>query len=1172
MSSQSGLKSKVTYTVSGPEMIATKAMGTIDSTYTLYYEVRLWDGTTLGSALTGTGLSGNKEVAANAWPVNIELDLARNQQYKILFWAQSNDAPTGLYTNSDLSAVAIDYTKMEANNEDCDAFSGYDVITPAGASAVAVTLTRPFALVNLGASDAAQFHTASGGLTVGSTSVEISGKLGNSFNVASGAATAYAESATITAAPIDAYDATTLTVATVGYNYLHAVYVLPYEEEEVGVAYTIKDKNSNDITALNVTNVPVKPNYRTNIVGKILTGTTVYNINVDQAFAADMNKPLGKSFSSIADLNTYFAAFAASPYNNGIAQPEDVTLTAISGDEPTITLPAIASDVVIRIPNAYDGTLTIQYASGDLKPANLSLYAPSLTKLVANITSTHFTLLSGSHITDQAEVQTSSTTFVIQQNAKVGTLNIKQGNAKIAGEVATVEVVAGATADGTNPVEVFVENTAAVEQITLSAPTDVVVEQPKDNIDVAATENKVNVYVNETAAGSTATAQNGGQIYVEYIGAQVEINAVGTDESDNASSVYIKEVKDEVTVVTDATEGATIETNTGVVVDEIIRTVEQFDAAVEAKKTSMTIGNDITFTKGYTIEFATDINLNGNKLTFTSTGSGYPNDRAFKIAGSDAITVTFHDGEISVDDNLYGPFRTDNANLSLILDNLKLNNGRSYGLGIKVVGANAVTMNGVELTSNVGGGIEVGTSANISFDENTKIIQTNLDQQQPWISAAIGVCDGATLNIEAGTYRAVTAAAFVYSSGGTINVSGGTFVGTDDKVIMIQNNTEDEEWVGPSVMNITGGSFTGGIALGAWGKADPQPECTLNISGGYFNVDSGDLFTISGNSNIVITGGYFSQDPSAFIPEGYSATLNSEGLYVVELAPTVFNVSTVAEFNAVFTNTAALKTKNTKININADIDLTNAAVHTPNNLSGGSWVVTINGNNHTIKGLQDELFTEAVNGAVVNVNDLTFDSANINKTSDKYVAVIMGYADCNGGINVSNVTFKNCNLTGLKHLGLVYGYGAGWDKQNDGPVFMNSTISGCVFDGCQLVTTEGSAGIIAGHVAGNAWTRTTVNNTTVKNCSVTCEEANKAGSLFGTIGVAGTAEYGMVGGTYVNDSKWFHNTVTAGGNTVTRTFGRVASTGGKYWIDGELAAYNARSGDVVLITMDEKTE
>lgn len=552
---------RVSYTIDGPAQVVTKTMGTIGSSYTLYYEVRLWDGSALGEPLTGTGLSGNKTVGAAQWPASVNFELARGKQYKILFWAQiasdpsDPSVPSGLFNATDLTAVTIDYDKMAANNENCDAFFGSDVITPSGATAASVTLQRPFALVNLGTSDAAQFHTASGGCTVGDVKVTVSGSLTNSFNVATGKAGAGVEvNFAPNAVPVDAYDAATLSVNSTDYNYLSAVYVLPPEAGSglVDLAYVVKDNTNAILNSLEVTNVPVQTNYRTNITGKLLTGSTIYNITVDQAFGGNTVKAVCPTFASIAALNTFFASKIATGPNDpdhGDIYPESVTVTDIPvGDETTITLPNDTLSVAITILDSYSDAagLTIAYPTVEgAKHSNKVFFNMSgLSKLTANLPDTHLEIVSGSNI-DISDVHTSAGTFVVQKNARVGMLNINQGNAEIAGAVENLYVIKNATSDGeakgeSNAVQVFLSSESAVEKIHLASRSDVVVEQPKDQIEVEETQKKVAVYVNEFADNSTAKAQNGGVIYVEAnVPCTVTADGVSTADEGTVSSTVI---------------------------------------------------------------------------------------------------------------------------------------------------------------------------------------------------------------------------------------------------------------------------------------------------------------------------------------------------------------------------------------------------------------------------------------------------------------------------------------------------------------------------------------------------------------------------------------------------------------------------------------------------------
>ncbi|MBR4660011.1 MAG: hypothetical protein IKO77_01085 [Bacteroidales bacterium] len=957
-------KAKVIYTIDGPSQIATKAMGTITSAYTLYYEVRLWDGSVLGEKLTGEGLSGSKTVAADQWPATVSFDLARGKQYKILFWAQSVAAPEGLFDASDLAAVAIDYSKMAASNEECDAFSGFDVITPAGATAASATLTRPFALVNLGTSDATQFKTASGGCTVGDVKVTVAGTLASSFNVATGeAGTGSATSFAPNAAPIDAFDAKTLIVNETAFNYLSAVYVLPAAGSEViEVAYIIKDNNDADITTLEVTNVPVKTNYRTNITGKLLTGTTTYNISVDQAFTGETDKNATPFFSSIADLNTFFATKIATGPNdpdNGDIFPETVIVTAIpDGDATTITLPNDTLSVAINIlvPYSEPAGLTIAYpvAEGAKHSQNVYFNMAGLSKLTANLPDTHLEVVCGSDI-DLSDVHTSAGTFVVQEGARVGVLNIKQGNAFVAGSIDSLKVNPSATSDGQasgagNAVQVFLAKESAVEKIFLNSKTDVVVEQPKDHIEVEATERKVAVYVNDGAANSTATAQNGGVIYVEANvpctvtadgtstaesetgnvsstviinetatgssvvatnGASVDLTANGNcsataegvaegqgSEPDTPSTITVKEVKDDTIVIDGSTsDGGEIDTTpdtSGSVKYYVAQIVggdkyESLYDAVAAAASGATVEMiaNSTETMGFTLTKSLTIDLCEFTVTYDSgTGSvdtgKFPNSRAIKIGGSEAIAVTVENGTIVVGNNVYGPFRIENGNADVVLDGLILNNSMAYGLGTKIVDAHSVAISNTVVNSVVGGGIEKGCDCPTTLT-NVTVNQTEEDTQHPWISTAISTEYGGPLTVVSGSYSGKVAA-YLFSSGGTMNINGGSFTG-NEAAIRVQNNTQESGWTGASTINITAGTFVGPLILDAWGATDPVPNATMTITGGTFTTTTGQgaLFQVNGNySHLTITGGSFAEDPSTYVAPGYKAIYDSQsGYYVV---------------------------------------------------------------------------------------------------------------------------------------------------------------------------------------------------------------------------------------------------------------------------------------------------
>ncbi len=482
----------------------------------------------------------------------VDMKLAKNETYKIAFWAQKSE--TGIYGTSDLSAVTVDYSKIAINNDDADAFCAARLVTVTGSLSQTVYLYRPLAQINIGTNDLAAYEksvpTAKKNLTATITlPVETPNKLNviggtESEGVVKSAVTGTTtEEVVFTTAPSYVMSDQTLTSSNVDYSYLTMLYVLAAPGKETMTFKAKLNNGTTDVSDLTVSNMPYQANYRTNIVGQLLTGSVQYLVEIEEGFYADYEKIVSPTFATLAEMNDYLAILqdGTPEGDNGDINPEQVTLTAL-GDvtgTPQIVLPKINGGVDIRLAFDYDGTVEMVYADpadGAKKPANIFFYAQKLKTLVATVPQSHFELLSGSIVTNKAIVATNTNTFVIQNGARVGTAEIQKGNASIAGTVTTVSVPTGATADGTNAVQVFLEKVSSVDQIVLNAKTDVVVEQPKDQIEVEATERKVAVYVNEGADNSSATAQNGGVIYVKAT-VPCTVTADGTSEAEDGSAV-----------------------------------------------------------------------------------------------------------------------------------------------------------------------------------------------------------------------------------------------------------------------------------------------------------------------------------------------------------------------------------------------------------------------------------------------------------------------------------------------------------------------------------------------------------------------------------------------------------------------------------------------------------
>ena len=204
----------------------------------------------------------------------------------MIFWADATtDSP---YTFNPASReVSVDYSKVNNNSDNCDAFFKKETITVSGNQSVDVKLTRPFAQVNIGTDD---FDAAkASGLEV--TQTEVVAKAFATLNLATGKVSDEADR-TFTMKAIPTASDGEFPVAG-GYKYLSMDYLLVgADKATVDVAFNYGGPQSRTFT-----NVPVQRNYRTNIYGSLLTNTTDFNVVIEPAFATT-NYNLGALYTA----------------------------------------------------------------------------------------------------------------------------------------------------------------------------------------------------------------------------------------------------------------------------------------------------------------------------------------------------------------------------------------------------------------------------------------------------------------------------------------------------------------------------------------------------------------------------------------------------------------------------------------------------------------------------------------------------------------------------------------------------------------------------------------------------------------------------------------------------------------------------------------------------------
>ena len=218
-----------------------------------------------------------------------ETRLISGQTYKIVFWAEVKD---NAYYSVDYQNATVTVTYGAGNEEKRDAF--YNVIeytVTDGQAAQTVTLKRPFAQLNYGLS-AADKALADAVSPIAKSSVKLDDVVYTKLNLFDGSVSAPLSSVTFTSAPILAEPLTVKAEgasAPVEYTYLSMNYILVNQDVVPNTTLTLYGADDAVVATVPVSQVPLKRNYRTNIVGNLISSPATINIVVDPAYEVPEN-------------------------------------------------------------------------------------------------------------------------------------------------------------------------------------------------------------------------------------------------------------------------------------------------------------------------------------------------------------------------------------------------------------------------------------------------------------------------------------------------------------------------------------------------------------------------------------------------------------------------------------------------------------------------------------------------------------------------------------------------------------------------------------------------------------------------------------------------------------------------------------------------------------------
>lgn len=281
----------VTYTVQVPEAISTKALIGEDVTAVtqLIYEVYRTEAETADDHSKAELRLYQKEATLTGGVAKVELELVNNQNFRVLFWAQVPN--NGVYTTTDLKNVTLSQD-LAANAENYNAFAGADYIKYGdNLAGRTITLVRPIAQLNI-ATTPESLVLGEGGTGQTTVAVETSevivDGLSTTYNVSEAKAGADAVKFEYSATDPAALTQQTLTVNGKDYQYLSMNYVgfAAAAGSNVTVDYDIVTENVGTVSNI-INNVPVKANYRTNIVGNLITSKSDYTVTLDAEWASE---------------------------------------------------------------------------------------------------------------------------------------------------------------------------------------------------------------------------------------------------------------------------------------------------------------------------------------------------------------------------------------------------------------------------------------------------------------------------------------------------------------------------------------------------------------------------------------------------------------------------------------------------------------------------------------------------------------------------------------------------------------------------------------------------------------------------------------------------------------------------------------------------------------------
>ena len=315
----------VTFTAALPGEMATKAIGDGQTAKKLYVSVYENDD-------AKTKLELDKTATFTDLKTQVTFSLVKGKTYNFVFWAQAAEGAP--YDVTDLKNIKISYEGAEANDEKRDAFyTTRKELKVNGALTETIKLYRPFAQVNFGTAD---YEAAVAAGVEPVKSVFTATDVATVFDTFEAEGKEAKDVVTFTES---ALPGETLVTKAGDYKWMTMNYILPMGKQD---AKHISNVTAEFIPETGITvkasspQTPVQNNYRTNILGNLLTSQVIFNVEIVPIFNEPDNDIDLVNIKNVESLKALFATGGSATLSEDLVVNEPISVA--TGAEVTLDL------------------------------------------------------------------------------------------------------------------------------------------------------------------------------------------------------------------------------------------------------------------------------------------------------------------------------------------------------------------------------------------------------------------------------------------------------------------------------------------------------------------------------------------------------------------------------------------------------------------------------------------------------------------------------------------------------------------------------------------------------------------------------------------------------------------------------------------------------------------